>query len=153
MMWGYTNSWWGWLLMILSMVGFWALLIALVVIVVRALGPYRSGLAMAKGPIWSVRHARLHPRQGRLPAAAAQDRRAGPRRAAHDRRRPLLHRRAHPARVGDRRAAGGRAGPGRPAPAPLRRPGRPRRRTGSRRQAHRGHRRGRTAPPQPRVTT
>lgn len=39
MMWGYTNSWWGWLLMMLSMVGFWGLLIALVVVLVRRVGP------------------------------------------------------------------------------------------------------------------
>jgi putative membrane protein len=39
MMWGYTNSWWGWLLMTLTMVGFWALLIALIVVLVRRVGP------------------------------------------------------------------------------------------------------------------
>jgi putative membrane protein len=38
MMWGDTNSWWGWLLMVLSMVGFWALLLALVVLLVRRAG-------------------------------------------------------------------------------------------------------------------
>ncbi len=32
MMWGYTNSWWGWLLMVVGMVGFWGLLIAVVVL-------------------------------------------------------------------------------------------------------------------------
>jgi putative membrane protein len=38
MMWGYPNSWWGWLLMTLGMLGFWGLLIALVVALVRRPG-------------------------------------------------------------------------------------------------------------------
>jgi putative membrane protein len=41
MMWGYTNSWWGWLLMVVGMVGFWGLLIAVVVVLLRR--PGQSG--------------------------------------------------------------------------------------------------------------
>jgi putative membrane protein len=39
MMWGYPASWWGWLLMMLGMLGFWGLLIALVVVLVRRPSP------------------------------------------------------------------------------------------------------------------
>jgi putative membrane protein len=38
MMWGYPHSWWGWLLMTLGMLGFWGLLIALVIALVRRPG-------------------------------------------------------------------------------------------------------------------
>jgi heavy metal translocating P-type ATPase len=47
------------------------------------------------------RHARLHPRQGRLPPAAAPHRGPGPRPAADDRRGQVLHRHPHPGRRGD----------------------------------------------------
>ena len=39
MMWGYPHSWWGWLLMTFGMLGFWGLLIALVIALVRRTGP------------------------------------------------------------------------------------------------------------------
>jgi putative membrane protein len=39
MMWGYPNSWRGWLLMTVGMLGFWGLLIALGVALVRRPGP------------------------------------------------------------------------------------------------------------------
>ena len=39
MMWGYPHSWWGWLLMTLGMLGFWGLLIALVVALLRRPDP------------------------------------------------------------------------------------------------------------------
>jgi putative membrane protein len=39
MMWGYPNSWWGWLLMTVGMLGFWGLLIALGVALLRRPGP------------------------------------------------------------------------------------------------------------------
>jgi putative membrane protein len=42
MMWGYTNSWWGWLLMVVGMVGFWGLLIAVVVVLLRGPGQSRG---------------------------------------------------------------------------------------------------------------
>lgn len=38
-MWGYPHSGWGWLLMTLGMLGFWGLLIALVVVLLRRPGP------------------------------------------------------------------------------------------------------------------
>jgi putative membrane protein len=39
MMWGYPDSWWGWLLMTIGMLGFWGLLAALVVALLRRPDP------------------------------------------------------------------------------------------------------------------
>ena len=81
-------------------------------------------------------HARLHARQGQLPAAAAPHRRAGPRPAADDRRGQVLHRYRDPGRRGDQGAAGRGPGADRGTSQPLRRPGdnrgRHRRREGAR---------------------
>jgi P-type Cu+ transporter len=56
-------------------------------------------------------NARLHPRQGRLPEAAAPHRGPGPRPAADDRRGQVLHRHPHPGRRGDQSPAIGRPRP------------------------------------------
>jgi heavy metal translocating P-type ATPase len=69
------------------------------------------------------RHARLHPRQGRLPPAPAPYRGPGPRPAEDDRRGQVLHRHPHPGRRRHQGPAGGRPRPARRAPQPLRRPG------------------------------
>jgi Cu+-exporting ATPase len=57
------------------------------------------------------RHARLHARQGRLPPAVAPHRRPGPRAAADDRGRQVLHRHPHPGRRGHQGPPGGRPRP------------------------------------------
>jgi P-type Cu+ transporter len=68
-------------------------------------------------------HARLYPRQGRLPPPPASHRGPGTRPAADDRRGQVLHRHPDPGRRGNQGAAGGRPGPARGAPQPLRQPG------------------------------
>jgi Cu+-exporting ATPase len=69
------------------------------------------------------RHARLHPRQGQLSAAPAQDRGPDPRPAADGRGRQVLHRHPHPGVGGDEGPPGGRARAARGAPRALRQPG------------------------------
>jgi cation-transporting P-type ATPase A/B/Cu+-exporting ATPase len=93
------------------------------------------------------KNARLHPRQGRLPPAAAPDRGPGPRPSEDDRRGQVLHRHPHPDIRGDQGPAGRRPRPARRAPRPLRRPGGRRRRRQRPREGPgslRGHR-----PPRP----
>jgi P-type Cu+ transporter len=95
-------------------------------------------------------YARLHPRQGHLPPAPAPDRRPGPRPAADDRRRQLLHRHPHPGVRGHQGTAGGGPRPARGAPRPLRRRGDGRRRRYREREGQGGL--GGDRPPRPLLT-
>ncbi len=72
-------------------------------------------------------YARLHARQGHLPAPPAPHRRPGPRAAADDRGGQVLHRHPDPGRGGHQGTPGGRPRPARGAPEPLRQPGHGRR--------------------------
>ena len=92
-------------------------------------------------------HARLHPRQGQLPPAPAPNRGPGPRPAADDRRRQVLHRHPYPGISGHQGTAGGGPRPARRAPQPLRHPGAGRRRRQRGRQGQGSL--GRDRPPRP----
>jgi Cu+-exporting ATPase len=92
-------------------------------VVANSLRLQRYPLRGASNARQGRQHARLHPRQGRIPPAAAPHRRPGPRPAADDRRGQVLHRHPHPGRRGHQGPAGGRPRPARGAPQPLRQPG------------------------------
>jgi putative membrane protein len=58
MMWGYPTSWWGWLLMTLGMLGFWGLLIALMVVLVRRPGSPDQRQRLSPEDVLAERFAR-----------------------------------------------------------------------------------------------
>jgi P-type Cu+ transporter len=124
-----------------------AMTLSSVFVVANSLRLQRYPLRAASQDHPGRENARLHPRQGHLPPAAAPHRGAGPRPAADDRRGQVLHRHPHPSVRGHQGAAGRRPRPARRAPQPLRRRGggRGRRRRGGKGQGGlRGHR-----PPRP----
>ena len=58
MMWGYQNSWWAWLLMWLTMLGFLGLLAALLVVLLRRSGPPDLGRRPSPEEVLAERFAR-----------------------------------------------------------------------------------------------
>ena len=58
MMWAYPHSWWTWLLMILGMLGFWGLLIALVVALLRRPDPSDQRKYVSAEKVLAERFAR-----------------------------------------------------------------------------------------------
>ena len=58
MMWGYPHSWWAWLFMILGMLGFWGLLMALVVALLRRPGPSDQRKYVSPEEVLAERFAR-----------------------------------------------------------------------------------------------
>jgi P-type Cu+ transporter len=112
----------------LAALGFLNPIIASAAMTLSSIFVVASSLRLQRFDTTGERHARLHPRQEQLPQAAAPHRGPGTWPAAHDRRRPVLHRHPHPGLRGDQGPAVGRPGLAGGAPGPLRHPGRRRRR-------------------------
>jgi P-type Cu+ transporter len=88
-----------------------AMTLSSVFVVANSLRLQRYPLRAASGERPGRRYARLHPRQGPVPSPPAPHRRPGPRPAADDRGRQVLHRHPHAGRRGHQGAAGGRPRP------------------------------------------